>query len=394
MLAPKLSEVFRAGEHADRLGLGWLPVILGAEVMSFWCIWKMQKMVCRGATWFVVVNSHLAGNAFNRITPLGGVTGAALQARLMTDAGIPATRAGSAMATQSILGSVGLGLLPLAALPLVAVTGTHLAPDLRTAARVAAAVVIVLLALAAWLLSPNAPLAGFGDGIDRATRRFRPDAHGLGERLVEERDALRAVLATRWVAVTSVSVGRWVCEWVVLLAILVGIGARPDPLLTLYALTIAALINLVPLTPGGLGLVELGLAGTLVATGVPTSQALLATLLFRLVTFWLPLPIGAAAGVVFRRRYPRSVLREEHAVEHDELHDPQQAEAAEVRRHEREVRDEPVADVHLVEPAVGQGDAHRRQREAGERHAPERHDFPPEVVGSLLAPGPAAVEEV
>ena len=32
---------------------------------------------------------------------------------------------------------------------------------------------------------------------------------------------------------------------------------------------------------------------------------MLATLVFRLVSFWLPMPVGAVAGIVFRRRYPR-----------------------------------------------------------------------------------------
>ena len=39
--------------------------------------------------------------------------------------------------------------------------------------------------------------------------------------------------------------------------------------------------------------------------GVPSSQALAATLLYRLAAYWLPLPAGAAAYLLFRRRYPR-----------------------------------------------------------------------------------------
>ena len=59
----------------------------------------------------------------------------------------------------------------------------------------------------------------------------------------------------------------------------------------------------VPVTPGGLGVVEAGLTGTLALAGVPAAAAAVATLAYRLVSYWLPLPAGAVAWVVHRRRY-------------------------------------------------------------------------------------------
>jgi hypothetical protein len=47
-----------------------------------------------------------------------------------------------------------------------------------------------------------------------------------------------------------------------------------------------------PVTPGGLGVVEGSLAALLVAYGMPASEALAATLLYRLVSFWSLAPIG------------------------------------------------------------------------------------------------------
>jgi hypothetical protein len=63
------------------------------------------------------------------------------------------------------------------------------------------------------------------------------------------------------------------------------------------------LLALIPLTPGGLGFVEAGLVGTLTVAGVPANDALTATLLYRLVAYWLPLPVGGIAYVLFRLRY-------------------------------------------------------------------------------------------
>jgi hypothetical protein len=65
----------------------------------------------------------------------------------------------------------------------------------------------------------------------------------------------------------------------------------------------AELLAFVPFTPGGLGFVEAGLVGALTLAGVPAHDALTATLLYRLAAYWLPLPAGGIAYVLFRRRY-------------------------------------------------------------------------------------------
>jgi len=66
-------------------------------------------------------------------------------------------------------------------------------------------------------------------------------------------------------------------------------------------LTGSALGSIVP-TPGGLGAVEAALAAGLTATGMPAATAVSAVLLFRLLTFWLPVPAGWAAFTYLRRR--------------------------------------------------------------------------------------------
>ena len=60
---------------------------------------------------------------------------------------------------------------------------------------------------------------------------------------------------------------------------------------------------MIPITPGGLGFVEAGLAGLLVLAGVSAGDAAVATLAYRLVSFWLPLPVGGIAWWLARRRY-------------------------------------------------------------------------------------------
>ena len=60
---------------------------------------------------------------------------------------------------------------------------------------------------------------------------------------------------------------------------------------------------MIPITPGGLGFVEAGLVGMLTISGIPASDALLATLAYRMFQFWLPIPAGLVAYIVFRNRF-------------------------------------------------------------------------------------------
>jgi uncharacterized protein (TIRG00374 family) len=69
----------------------------------------------------------------------------------------------------------------------------------------------------------------------------------------------------------------------------------------LLAFAAAGILALVPITPGGLGIVEASLSGLLVLAGVPGGAAFVATLAYRLASYWLPLLAGLVAYVLFRR---------------------------------------------------------------------------------------------
>ena len=88
-----------------------------------------------------------------------------------------------------------------------------------------------------------------------------------------------------------------------LLAALRATGANPRPSVILIAYAVAGVIGMIPITPGGLGIVEASLTGLLVLSEVNSSQAVLATLTYRLASYWLPLCAGPIAYALFRIRY-------------------------------------------------------------------------------------------
>jgi len=114
---------------------------------------------------------------------------------------------------------------------------------------------------------------------------------------------VREVLGARWWEALLLSAGRWVLDYLTLLAALTAVHASPRPSTVLLAFCAAQFLGTLPLTPGGLGFVEAGLTGTLALAGVPTGAAVVATLGYRLVSFWLPIPAGGVAALLHKRLY-------------------------------------------------------------------------------------------
>ncbi len=141
------------------------------------------------------------------------------------------------------------------------------------------------------------------------TRGRRPPITGLDKRLLTERDTIRTVLGEKWWQAVLLTSGRLGFDYGCLLAALRATGASPRPSLVLLAYSAAGIVGLFPLTPGGLGIVEASLSGLLILAGVHAGDAFLATLAYRIASYWLPLLAGPPAYLLFRHRYGKPTPR-------------------------------------------------------------------------------------
>jgi uncharacterized protein (TIRG00374 family) len=91
-------------------------------------------------------------------------------------------------------------------------------------------------------------------------------------------------------------------SYILCLAACVAAFGRSVPIASIAVvyLTGSAIGSILP-TPGGLGGVEAALTAGLTAAGLPGAVAVSAVLLFRLLTFWLPVPFGWAAMTYLER---------------------------------------------------------------------------------------------
>jgi uncharacterized membrane protein YbhN (UPF0104 family) len=261
--------------------------MLVAELVSFACAIALLRLVLRTRQWFSVVAALTAGNAVTNVLPAGDVAGAGVQYQMLALGGIDADQAAGGLAASSIIGLAGLFMLPVFVLPAI-IAGVPVSPG-----------------LALLLTSDRAlrNLAGALQWLLNAVPRRRTRTTDLRARLIGERDLVRADLGRRWWEAVLLVGGRIGLDYAALLCALRATGARPNPSLVLLAYAATAVIALVPLTPGGLGIVEASLSGLLVLAKVPSSSAIIATLAYRLVTYWLPILAGGGIYVVFRRRY-------------------------------------------------------------------------------------------
>ena len=83
----------------------------------------------------------------------------------------------------------------------------------------------------------------------------------------------------------------------------VGITANAVGWIEIFAaFTFVRLLSIIPISPGGVGVVELGLSGALIAAGAHEGPAVAGVLLFRVLTFVAPIVAGLPAFLVWRFR--------------------------------------------------------------------------------------------
>jgi uncharacterized protein (TIRG00374 family) len=292
----------RIAEWWDGLiGVAWKWVLLAAvvQLVSMQALVHQLRLLLRtgggGVSLGAATSTIYAGNTISACLPFAGAAASAaytyrrlhalgnstaLVGWVLAIAGIAATASlavvlavGSAM-TGSVAGAVGAFLATAAGvLPVVGIVLAFRHARTR-------AWLVTVLARGARLLGRWVPALRNGR-VDRQIEDFLDSLGGF-------RLGLPAAGAAWLLALAN-----WVLDTACLALALRAVGA-PIPWQGLVlAWAAGALVSSARLTPGGIGVVETALASALVASGLPVSQAVPAVLVYRLVSLWLLVAIGA-----------------------------------------------------------------------------------------------------
>lgn len=205
--------------------------------------------------------------------------------------------------------------LPVLALALLALSAPPSAGRITAGLAGLAALVVAVVLLGALLRSrEGAERIGLAAGrVASALRRpfGRPPVTGWELATTKFRARTALLLRARWLWITLATLVSHLSLFLVLLLALRFVGVDGDQVSVVEALAVfafARLLTAVPFTPGGLGVIELALITGLSAAGGPRAMVAAAVLVFRALTYVLPIPIGLASYVFWRRN--RSWRRE------------------------------------------------------------------------------------
>jgi putative heme transporter len=275
----------------------WLLTAVALELASILAYTMLTRSVLlhsKPPRFDVLLRTQLSTLAVNHVVPGGAAAGGALGYRLLTEAGLSGTDAAFALATQSAGSAVVLNLLLWIGL-VVSIPLHGYNPLYGTAGVLGALLMIAFAAVVVLLMR----------GEEGAVRLLRAAAARLPvldpDRVVaitrRLAGRLRTLAADRpliWRAV-GWATANWLLDaaslWVFVGAF--GHWVRLDDLLVAYGL--ANVLAVLPITPSGLGVVEFVLSSTLVGFGTPRDIALLGVITYRVLNFWLPIPIGGLA---------------------------------------------------------------------------------------------------
>ena len=308
-LAPQLLDMWDTVPRLRSVSILWFLVMIALESGSYACAWALTRVALPQVSWFVAGTAQLVSNAVAKVVPGGAAIGGATGFRMLSVSGVDRGSAGAALTANAIISNGVLFCLPMVAL-LGSIVGAPVPNGLDRVAWGGALLFVVLFLFGYTLVRHDRPLRMFGDFLERVSRPVLRRLHRSGgptaDGLVLQRDEMVAGLGARWKRALLAAVGNWLLDYFALVAALMAVGVRPRLSLVLLAYGASALLAMIPLTPGGLGFVEAGLTAMLVLSGVPSAEALLATLAYRVVSYWLPLPAGLLAQLLFRHRFGRS----------------------------------------------------------------------------------------
>jgi uncharacterized protein (TIRG00374 family) len=307
-LFPKLvglgSSLNRIGE-ADAV---WIVVAVGFEIAAVATYIAMFKAVVGDTlrlSWGETYDINLAGVAATRIFSAGGAGGIALTYWALRKAGMVRHEVARRMVAFLTLQYV---FYPLALILFGVLLRTGVLPGKDsvelTVIPASVAGLILLLGVLATLIPSD-----FGPRV--AAHVKRPKARAVADNVAKvpaiAGEGLRfgfglLVHPRRGGLAVIGATGYWAANIGILWASFKAFGVHVPLAVVVQGFFLGMVGNLFPLAPGGVGAVDAGMIGAFVLFGIPEEAVFPAILIYRLVAFWLPIPLGIVAFLQLRKR--------------------------------------------------------------------------------------------
>jgi uncharacterized protein (TIRG00374 family) len=295
----------------------WLELVtLGAlAVGNNATYWLVEVSARPGLGFGQAIKITQTSTAISNTLPGGAAFGAGLQTAMYVSYGFAPQDIAISMALTGIWNTFVKLAMPIVAVALLVVGGAAGGALVASSLIGVMALVGAILAFAVILRSER---GAFGVGrrigsllafLAPVTRRAPRGDWGATAAAFRRRTI--DLLSARWPHLTAAAVLSHVTLYLVLLLTLRHVGisnAEVSWQEALAAFAFVRLLSALPITPGGLGVVELGLTAALVAAGGEEALVVAAVLVYRLLTYVLPIPVGAVSYFLWQHEVARRRL--------------------------------------------------------------------------------------
>lgn len=276
----------------------WIAAAVAAEILSMVAFARLQRWLLRAGGVRVrlveMVEIILAGNALSSSLPGGPAWSATWAFGQLRRRGANRVLAGWVLVVAGVLASFAVFVIVVSG-AFVSGDGGPLA-SLRWVAAALAAIPVGVALVYVLARDSDRLRAALNRGWAAAAARSRAvRAAGQGVEDVVERLGIVRPGVLGWSEAFGMAMANWLWDAVCMVACIEALGFHVPwrGVLVIYGLTqISASL---PITPGGIGVVEGSLAALLTAYGATSAQALAIVLLYRIVSFWGLVPVGWAA---------------------------------------------------------------------------------------------------
>ncbi len=315
---PKIADYREVWGVVKALSWPWIVALLAVEAFNILTFAPPWQVALPGLRFLPALAMTQVSTALSLVVPGGAAVGIAGSYGMLRSRGFAGRDVGRAVTLTGLWSQFANLLYPVVALFLLTTQGGT-SPALATAAFIGVAVLGVVVAGLVLVLVSDRMASDLGDVAARLTNRvlraLRREPVGWGGESFERfRDEAGDLLVRRWHLLTLATFVGSLSVFAVLLVSLRALhvpAAQVSGVEAFAAWALVRLIASVPLTPGGIGVVELGLTGALVGFGGNNAGVVAAVLVFRFLTIVPTLVLGLLGAATWRRLNPPSLSRSE-----------------------------------------------------------------------------------
>ncbi|MGX7681185.1 lysylphosphatidylglycerol synthase transmembrane domain-containing protein [Jatrophihabitans sp. DSM 45814] len=310
VLMPQIAGARKTIHLLSGINIWWLITGLLAEVASLLAYSRLSQRMLRWAplSYPRMLQIDMSTLAVSHVVPAGALVGVGLGYRLLVRAGVPSSRVVTGKTLQTVGSAVVLNLI--LGIGLIAALALHGGDALYGQVAAVGVLLMLLVTIATVLILRRE--RRMTDLVTRLLARLPHVDPDSGRRLIESLASTLRLLGTDRAFLRQTLLwasSNWLLDALALWCSVRAFGHSLGPVGLIVAYGLANVAAALPLTPGGLGIVEGILVPTLVAFQTTRGIAILGVLTWRLFSFWLPIPIGLACYAPLATHHDKSEPR-------------------------------------------------------------------------------------